>query len=288
MSSTATVNRVSGMSRPAVQFSIAPGASGMTGACSAQDARTLLENPPASAPVGRPLGGVIVSAAAPSRPAASTPPFPTGGQEAALDRLLDGLPGLSGTSLVVAMQNAAAFGESSVVYGKVGYDRMPMPTAFALGNIIGLVRDEEAIDALVSIIEDNESNTLFLAYEAVRALAAINSDRVAAALEDLARRKPESSYVHDVAVSALALMRTPDLYSADPASFDDELIRTIFAPWDELVRLDRSTLRALAQPLEHLWELGVLGSDNTSQTVWRVVRAERRRQFEESPVEGSC
>lgn len=256
--------------------------------CMVHDARTLLENRPASAPVGKPLGGVMIPAGSPPL----NPPAPSTrlshGQEAAIDRLVAGLPGLSGASLSVAMQNAAAFGESSVVYGKLGYDRMPMPASFVLGNIVGLVHDEAAVDALVDIIEDNKSNSLYLAYEAARALASIGGVRVEEALQDLADSKPRSSYIRDIAVSALALVRTPDLYTTDPSDLDDEVVREIFAPWDEMVRLDGNNLRVLAQPLEHLWGLGVLGTDRVTQTVWRVIRAERRRQFEGFPAGGSC
>jgi len=247
-------------------------------ACSAKDARALLENPPAAAPVGLSGDGVdAVIMFAPEPP----PPRPFNAHEraaTAFERLDNCVFEGSEDRLVDAMRDAAAFGIPSVDYAVATYLEAPLPAAFVFGNVIGLVRDEAAVIALIDVAE--KGGSLYLTYQATRALAAMGGPIVESALQYVADGKASTSFVHDIAMSTLALVRHHNLYAADPATFTDELLREIYAPWDEMVRLDAFSLRDLAQPLECLDGIGVLGHDPVSQTVWRVICAERHRRSE--------
>jgi hypothetical protein len=251
--------------------------------CSAEKARMLLECPAAAAPAGRPLGGLLQEFGRP-QPGPLFADCSQPGLQRAFARLEQEVPYLSGPSLDAAMQNAASFGSPSVRNAEALFGSVNILSAFAIGNVMGLVRDAGAIDDLVCVVE--KSGNTYLAYQAARALVAIGGTEVEDVLQELVDRTPPSDFKHDIGRSVLALLRTPLLFTVSSFSFDDQLVREVFAPWDELVRLNPATLMSLAQPLEFLLEAGVLGRDRVTQTVWRVARAERYRMFEALETSG--
>lgn len=246
--------------------------------CSAHKARMLMESPPEQP---RPVDGLFRDIGH-FRPGLLLDRDPQVGPDLqrAFLHLEHQVFCFEGPSLDAAMQEVASFGRSSIRPAQSLMGSVNLMTGFAIGNVVGLVHDVDAVPELVGLLE--KSGSIYLAYQAGRALVSIGGPEAQRALRDLAGRSQGCTFTHDIAASLLALLETPLLFTISSGAFDDELVRSVFSPWDEFIRMSSANLMSLAQPLEYLYGAGVLGRDRVTQTVWRAVRAERCRSLEAS------